>query len=239
MAPRSAKHAGMACDWLQTSAIEGAPPLGDDDIHVWYMPASTRDPREVLRAARSVRGVLLRRYARARFTPRIERGAHGKPFAPEHPALHFNLSHAGSHVLLAFASDQPLGIDLECIDRRVAPEAISARYFAPAEHAALAAMDGERRKVAFLQAWTGKEAVLKALGEGLVFGLHRVEFALDASGARLHALAPPAGPPDAWRLAGLSPAEGLIGTLAWRGGPRRLRLFTLASDATEGGSGPS
>jgi 4'-phosphopantetheinyl transferase len=79
--------------------------------------------------------------------------------------------------------------------------------------------------------WTHKEAVLKAIGAGLNFGLDRVEFALDRDsevGAMLH-IAAEAGSASEWNLHRIDPAPGLVGALAWRGAARSVRTFTLAS----------
>jgi len=208
-----------------------APPLADDEIHVWRLDAGAgAPPRAVGAAARAALERLLGGYGGSPGVPAIERGPHGKPFAPELPDLHFNLSHAGSAILLAFARGQPLGVDLENAARHTSIDGIARRFFAAAEADALERLEPSRRPAAFLRLWTHKEAVLKALGEGLAFGLDRVEFALDERGrAELRRVAAEAGPAQAWQLRQLDPAPTLFGALAWRGPPRRLRTFELVA----------
>lgn len=208
------------------------PALGDDDIHLWFFSTAPATPaREVAAQARTALQCLLAGYAPGVRAPRIARGARGKPYAPELPGLEFNLSHAGAHVALAFARGQALGVDLECHDRRLSLDDIARRFFAPAEVRALDVLEGDARRVAFLRLWTHKEAVLKALGEGLAFGLDRVEFALGAdqrvSGLLRVAQAGDAATRD-WRLRAFEPLPGVAGALAWRGPPRLLRAFAWA-----------
>ena len=135
-------------------------------------------------------------------------------------------------MLIAIARGQPLGVDIERIDRDVDVGGLSRRFFAVAEADALDALPETLRAEAFVRLWTCKEAVLKALGEGLAFGLDRVALALDGAGVptELAALATEAGLSDAWQLALLEPAPGFLGALAWRGGPRTIRAF-VATDA--------
>lgn len=213
---RFARHAGEV------------PALGDE-VHVWHLAgAGTRAP-EVGASARRVLDALLCAYAGVDCAPPIERGSQGKPFAPALPDLHFNLSHAGADVLLAFSGAGPLGVDVERMDRRVAIDAIAARHFAPAEAAALARLAPDRRRDAFLHLWTRKEAVLKAIGAGLAYGLQRVEFDLDEHGAVGDLQGPLAleGAHGDWHLHRLAPAAGLVGALAWRGTLQRVRGFRL------------
>src|SRR4029079_11690195 len=87
------------------------------------------------------------------------------------------------------AGGQPLGIDLERVDREIEIDDIARRYFSTAEADAIEALAPERKLAAFLRLWTCKEAVLKALGEGISFGLDRVAFALDANGTPQHVAA--------------------------------------------------
>lgn len=229
--PATPKHRAMQpIDDAAFAPRAAPPPLHGDEIHVWRLNAGEGvAPRVVGATARQALERLLGDYAGRSDTPAIERGAHGKPYAPELPELDFNLTHAGSEILLAFARRQPLGIDLEHTARHFSIEGIARRFFAAAEADALERLPEGARGAAFLRLWTHKEAVLKALGEGLSFGLERVEFAFDEGGRpELKTIADEAGPVADWRLLRLDPAPSLFGALAWRGPPRRLHTFTLA-----------
>jgi len=197
-------------------------------IDLWMLDTGAGNARAVRVAARAALERLLREYAGAAAFE-IAIGHHGKPFVPALPWLDFNLSHAGKHVALAFARNQALGVDIEEYARN--PSAgLAKRFFSPGESAALARLTPDKRSAAFLHLWTHKEAVLKALGEGLSFGLDRVEFALDPDGLAGPPcrMAPEAGRPDEWQVRRFTPAPGLTGSIAWRGPPRELNLFRLA-----------
>ncbi|MBO9661625.1 4'-phosphopantetheinyl transferase superfamily protein [Dokdonella sp.] len=206
------------------------PPLRPDEIHVCSIALdATATPRAVTEAARVVLDRLLRFYAGTDAPIEIARGRHGKPYAPAFAGLDFNLSHAGHHVLLAFARGQALGVDLERDERRLSLIEIARRFFAADEADALERLPDAARLPCFLRLWTRKEAVLKALGQGLNFGLDRLAFAIDGDGevGALHRIAEEAGAPADWRLCALAPAPGLVGALAWRGPERPLQTFTL------------
>ncbi len=96
-------------------------------------------------------------------------GPHGKPHLAGAPGerLRFNVSHSGGLALLAFALDREIGVDVEAHAGRASVEELLPAVCTPREQAALRAMDPAGRREAFLGLWTGKEAVLKALGSGL------------------------------------------------------------------------
>ena len=75
------------------------------------------------------------------------------------------------------------------------------------------------RERAFLRLWCAKEAVLKAHGHGLAFGLHRLEFATTGGRLHLHACDRALGRPEHWSLEEIEPAPGYLGALAWRRQP--------------------
>jgi 4'-phosphopantetheinyl transferase len=208
-------------------AAEPMPSL-EHAIHLWVLDTRTRDARAVRAVARATLHRLLHRYAGD--TPlEIASGSHGKPFAPALPWLHFNLTHSGSHVVLAFARDQELGVDIEERTRKVSAEGVARRYFSASEAAAIARLAPDGRSGAFLQLWTHKEAVLKALGEGLSFGLDRVEFELaEGHAGPMRRITSDAGRPDEWQVRRFVPAAGLTGSVAWRGPPRELTRFRLS-----------
>lgn len=94
--------------------------------------------------------------------PELERQAGGKPFFPQRPDLHFNLSHSGG-LALCGAGTAPLGVDIEAIRPR---RAGLARYIcSPEEYAWYERLGGDWESLYTI--WTLKEARVKCTGEGL------------------------------------------------------------------------
>lgn len=129
-------------------------------------------------------------------------------------------SHSGDCLLLALGRGVVLGVDLERLRPRPRALDLARRYFAPAETERLLALAPEQREPAFLRLWCAKEAVLKAHGRGLAFGLHRLEFGPrdGADDAPLHLLAsdPELGAATEWHLHEWTPRPGYLAALAWR-----------------------
>jgi 4'-phosphopantetheinyl transferase len=131
--------------------------------------------------ARAVlRTQLAARIACAPQAVRLTTNAHGKPELADRPAaaLGFNLSHSGDFALIVSAPDCQLGCDLEA--RAQHEDGVAARFFAPAEIAALDAVTDGARADLFTRIWTRKEAVLKAVGLGLGAGLDAFVAPLEA-----------------------------------------------------------
>ncbi|MEI7035214.1 4'-phosphopantetheinyl transferase family protein [Fulvimonas yonginensis] len=194
--------------------------LGDDEVHVWRLPYDPWQGRAPLLA-------LLGAYlgmppARLRLTA----GSHGRPALSPPASLRFNWSHSGPLAVVALARGIEPGIDVERVRPRPRALEIARRFFAPAEAQALAALDAQAREAAFLRLWTAKEAVLKALGRGLAFGLHRLDVEDDPESPRLRRF--DGETPAHWQLRRLALGADAVGALAWRGEPRRVRAWTLA-----------
>ena len=163
---------------------------------------------------------------------RMERDEHGKPRLVEAP-LEFNLSHSGGRLLVALSRAQSLGVDLETPRRDRPVLELARRWFDPLEATALAALPEAERQATFLRQWSCKEAVLKALGRGIGFGLDRVAFDMDAAGntLRLRRL-DGESTPAAWHIVRLHPATGCVGALAWRGLARTIRAWVVSPPAS-------
>lgn len=217
-------------DLVPGSAV---PALAPDEIHLWRLRGGERlTPRGMSAIAHRHLGRLLSAYAGTEQPLAIVRGTHGKPAAPDAGGIEFNLSHSGCHVLIAFARGQALGVDVEAVDgRHRSIMAIAQRFFAPEEAAALARLDETERRLAFLRLWTCKEAVLKALGSGLHFGLDRLRFALDAAGTpqTVRSVGTDGAAGD-WQLQRWEAPGQTVAALAWQGPPRRLRTGTIDVD---------
>lgn len=101
--------------------------------------------------------------------PAISRTEQGKPFFPDFPQLHFNLSHSGSFALCAL-DDSPVGADIETI--RPHHPRLADRVCSPSELAWVNAQPDPRR--ALLSLWTKKEARVKRDGCGLTVPLREI-----------------------------------------------------------------
>jgi 4'-phosphopantetheinyl transferase len=99
---------------------------------------------------------------------------HGKPFVADAPHVSFNASYSGPLALLAVAHGATVGADIEVTRPRLYLDRLARRVLAPAELAQWQELPDDRRLEGFLQAWTAKEAYLKAIGRGLTVPLRDV-----------------------------------------------------------------
>ena len=116
-------------------------------------------------ALRSLAAGALLRYALGGLDYTVEKGPSGKPYIKENNRFHYNLSHSGNWVVIAFG-DSVVGIDVERICMDEGKESIARRCFTPEEQTYIfsdKALEAQR----FFQVWTGKESYLKYLGTGL------------------------------------------------------------------------
>lgn len=91
---------------------------------------------------------------------------HGKPCLVDSD-LEFSVSHSNDLVLLGFAMQRRVGIDVEAIDSRLPMQDLVARFFSPAERSVFDTLSQSARVGFFFETWTRKEAYVKAMGEGL------------------------------------------------------------------------
>lgn len=147
----------------------------------------------------------------------LTRDAHCRPqLGGAQAAYDANWSHSGGHLLVVLGGGVQVGVDLEHLRPRPHALELARRYYAPEEAAWLAGLAGEARERAFLRLWCTKEAVLKAHGRGLAFGLHRLRFVDGDGGLWLVDCDPRLGLPAQWQVRELAPGDGYIAAAAWR-----------------------
>ncbi|MDX1925001.1 MAG: 4'-phosphopantetheinyl transferase superfamily protein [Pirellulaceae bacterium] len=102
----------------------------------------------------------------------------GKPrLASSHRStLEFNVSHSGDWALFGFGQSMPVGVDTELFQRRTNFEALAPQVLSVQERARLELLAPAERNLAIMRAWVAKEALLKAIGVGIGYGLQSVEF---------------------------------------------------------------
>lgn len=137
-------------------------------------------------------------------------GPQGKP---EIDGASFNVSHAGDVALVAVGEGR-IGVDVEEMRPGVEMRALARRFFTPAENAALDALPDDELVRGFYGCWTQKEAFVKAVGEGVSFGLGRVEVAVHPARAGLVSLDGDAGAAAHWTLAAVDVGAGYAAAIA-------------------------
>jgi 4'-phosphopantetheinyl transferase len=104
----------------------------------------------------------------------FERDANNKPHIKKWKS--FNISHSGNFVVLCFSDDSLVGIDIEKKDYTVDIESLCS-FFCDTE---IRMIKQASNKIDFFyNIWVRKEAVLKAIGIGIVDGLNKFHCIFD------------------------------------------------------------
>lgn len=181
--------------------------LADDEVHLWLSRLQTnadhihaafdllsadeqakanrfyfeKDRNRYVLARSGLRLILSRYLSLEPQTLKFGYSPAGKPFLADESAddrLCFNLSHTHQIALYAVAWNREVGVDVEQIQPERDWEGIAARFFTPQENEMLQQLTPDLKLQGFFNAWTRKEAVLKAVGQGLTIPLHQLVVSL-------------------------------------------------------------
>ncbi len=166
--------------------------ITETDCGTWADDLEFLDEEERVRAERFYFPVHARRFRRGRImrrailgsyldrepgSLRFELAEHGrpslKPGQTGRAIIDFNMSNSGETVMLALASGHRIGVDVEVEKPMPDADAIAKGNFHPVEAGNVRGLDKTGDKLtAFFRCWTRKEAVVKALGNGLQMDLN-------------------------------------------------------------------
>jgi 4'-phosphopantetheinyl transferase len=143
----------------------------------------------------------------------------GKPFlADKNKNISFNLSHSQDLGLCAVGHNQYIGADLEWVRPMDDVEALTKRFFLPAEYEVMRSLPPQEQLACFFRYWTCKEAYLKALGAGLA--------KLEQAGVSLTpTTAASLQTNEEWSLIELVPADKYVAAIAVEGIGWELRYW--------------
>ena len=252
--PAPAGDRGLVVLWQCGSALPM--PLRDGEVHVWIIRLDTlsgiEDDLTLLSAPEHDRADRLRadgdrsRFLRRRLALRRILGAYlgvepraieyrlnrfGRPSLAPSPSgdqISFNTSHSNGVAAVAVARSLQIGIDIECVKPIPEAEAIAAHYFTASEMATLTALPSDQRIAGFYNGWTRKEAIAKALGDGLSIPLDSFEVSLKPGDpARILHCTREASRGQTLHLHRLEPCSGYAAALASTAAPRSIRLGTF------------
>jgi 4'-phosphopantetheinyl transferase len=244
--------------WPYPNAAFALPP---GDVHVWRVSlvihpddednlTATLSPDEQVRAARFLSVPARKQFvaARSALRPILSRytsrrpeeivfrlGSLGKPSLtdPGPIPLFFNLSHSGELALVAVTEIGEIGVDVERIREMASADQLAERFFHPNEVAALRALPPDQRAVGFFNAWTRKEAFLKATGKGISYGIERVEVTLTpGEPPKVIAIDGDRRAAARWSLETFAAAPGYLGSLALAQTWERVSGFTYRRPAS-------
>jgi 4'-phosphopantetheinyl transferase len=161
----------------------------------------------------------------------------GRPFLQGAGQLFFSLSHSGDTAVIAVA-DVNVGVDVERV--RPVPRAagIARRILHPDTVAALEALPERRYEAAFLDAWTQREAHVKAVGGGLFRTTDALPFdPLQPADATVHSVLSRDGVD--WSVARFLPYHATRASVAAPGALRAVRIMDWLDGMPEstGGEG--
>jgi 4'-phosphopantetheinyl transferase len=149
----------------------------------------------------------------------------GKPELADDRGLRFNLSHTEGATVFAIARKRNVGIDVERIRDNPDVMELAARFFSGEEVQWLRSQPTTEISASFFRVWTGKEAYIKAQGDGLSKLLSSFSVLPSDEGSRLR-LNVYDDPEESkrWRMYKLDLGLDLQAALAVEGDGARVRL---------------
>ena len=242
-------------DYTHCDLNHGAPKLSAGEVHCWLVPVSgTVGDTEILddeerdRAARFhfekdrnrfcagrvwQRQILGAYLGKNPSTVAIERGVAGKPKLLDR-SLSFNYSRSGEWGLLAVSRLGVLGADIEQIRQTDDLPNVARGHFSGAEQAALDQLTGDQWFNGFFACWTRKEAVVKAIGEGLLMPLDCFDVAIDPDApARILGARAEAAVAADWSMASFRPEPGYLAAIASNIPDPKLCFYLVDSSRPE------
>ena len=193
--------------------IGGMLPLPDSlPVRLWLLPHARHQRGEA-----SIRPVLSAALGCGEHDLPLVRDALGRPqLAAPFERYDTNWSHSGDALLLALGESMELGVDIEQLRPRPRTRELAQRFFHADEVAWLDTQTQDTQVLSFVRLWCTKEAVLKAHGKGVSFGLEKLVFLEDCTSLRLAACDPALGAPTDWTLHEWTPLDGYRAAVAWR-----------------------
>ena len=121
------------------------------------------------------------------------------PFCPGFPQLSLSFSSSGNLAVAAASETSHVGVDVERVRQVENSLELATRFFQSDETTYLKSVPESQRSMEFLTFWVIKEACLKAIGKGVIYGLD--QFTIHRSKNVYHIVPPKEfGTSENWRL---------------------------------------
>ena len=137
-------------------------------------------------------------------------------------SIQFNLSHSQAIGLLAVSRERSLGIDIEWMNPATSVMEVSERFFSACEISTLRGLPEDKKIAGFFQCWTRKEALIKAVGEGLSIPLDSFDVSFGEEPAGLKSVRAGFTDVSHWKLYDLPIEQGYAAALVAGGSHHTL-----------------
>lgn len=196
---------------------------------------SVQDQNQFIQVRGTLRYLLAHYFCRPPGQIKLSYGPWGKPAVlpgTEPFELCFNLSRSQGLAVFAFTAGRSLGVDVECLRYNLDYMTVARQFFSTREYGLLAAVPSQSRVDSFFHCWTRKEAMLKALGQGLRIPLNSFDVPVEAGTVKCVAeCVVKCGGRD-WSLQSFSPSPEYVACVAAEGYASRLRVHTATPAET-------
>ncbi len=164
-----------------------------------------------------VRSMIARRLGIETQAITITRDPNGKPYVPDQDGVSFSVSHSGDIVLAAVANGEEIGVDVERHRENIDIAALGRLVFSPEELSCILAAPPLARHDRFFRQWVFKEALVKALGTGLLKDPRRFQVAAALEGPAIEFIGDDGDDVgDGWHLSAIDMPKGYSGCLCIR-----------------------
>ncbi len=229
--------------------------LHQHDCHLWHislclanlehsLPTKYLSNEEKQRAEKFLRAEARQQFVITRHTLRSLLGAYlntrpekilfqtnqfGKPsIRSSFPSLHFNVSHSGQQGLIAITKQGEVGVDIEQHRKIEDLQGMAKMIFNREDLWVWQTLPAAEQTPAFYRAWTGKEAVAKALGCGLNIDLKELHVKVtEGTQTQLLETPPFLGPIQHWYLTKINVTSGYYAALTTKGSDTKTTHFTF------------
>ncbi|SDE78974.1 4'-phosphopantetheinyl transferase [Pricia antarctica] len=154
---------------------------------------------------------------------KFDYGEYGKPGYKFQNPIAFNISHSGNMIVMAFARNCEIGVDIEKIKDDFDVIDIAHHFFSPDEIQTLKALPEQEQVYGFYRCWTRKESFIKAKGSGLSFPLTSFSVSLDVDYAELLRTDWDSTEKKEWQLFTFTTTKDYLGALSVKGNVESIR----------------
>lgn len=184
-----------------------------------YIAQITSEKRraEYLQSRYTLKMILAKRLGQPPSQIHFQKVSEGKPvLAMSNPSLDFNLSHSHDYFVIAISEKGQVGVDIEMIRPPHRLEQVATRFFSAAEADLIKQESNPAKQTEiFAKFWSGKEALVKAVGGGVFKHVHEV--AIDENTWKIKRLPVEFGSLSQWQLHFYNAVEGYTCSLAFKG----------------------